>query len=77
MSCNCAKSVNERLAENGGELLVDLFNPQRTFVATIHKADVKRKKKLPLVQASFCPFCGVKYPPSLSPFKRAASVFEE
>lgn len=65
--CDCFREVNEHLKTLGGELLCSLLsNPQRVFIAT-HKK--KGARKLPLVQASFCPFCGEKYPPARSIFK--------
>lgn len=74
-ACNCSKAVNDRLAESGGELLASLFcDPPRIFVATTHRAGVKRKKKLPPVVATFCPFCGVRIPNDTGPLSKLRST---
>ena len=59
--CNCFREVDDHLKTKGGELLCSLFSvPQRVFIATNKKRG--HRGKVPLVQASYCPFCGVKYP---------------
>lgn len=71
VACNCRDAINDELAKHGGELLASLFcDPPRLFVATTHRMDVKRKKKLPLVVATFCPFCGVRIPEDTGPLSK-------
>lgn len=69
--CDCRAAINEHLRPHGGELLESLFSePPRLFVATTYRANVKRKKKLPLVVATFCPFCGVRIPEDTGPLSK-------
>lgn len=68
--CNCFSDVNAELAKSNGELLADFFtDPPRVFISTYRR---KGRKKLPLVQASFCPFCGEKYPENKIALTKAA-----
>ena len=61
--CNCFNEINKYLAPSGGELLSSLFSEEpRAFVATYREPKKGRRPKVPLVQATFCPFCGKKYP---------------
>lgn len=66
LECKCISEMNEHLKPHGGEILINLFGPPRAFIST-HQLDApkgKRKPKVPYVMATFCPFCGVKYPRS-------------
>ncbi len=61
--CKCFAQLDALLKPHGGELLRNLFGPPRAVIST-NKLDVpkgKRRKSVPIVFASFCPFCGVKY----------------
>ena len=59
--CNCIKKVNEKLAEYNGILVTNLLaDPPRAMVDVCKIAS--RGKKPPLFEASYCPFCGAKYP---------------
>lgn len=62
-SCNCIAGMDDLLKPMGGKILVNLVGPPRAFVSTYQLPTVKgkRRKKVPLVRATFCPFCGVKY----------------
>lgn len=60
-SCSCFKQIDEHLKAYGGELLRNLFGPPRAIVSTYREKAV-RGKKMPIVFATFCPFCGVRYP---------------
>lgn len=58
--CKCIDKVNAKLAEYNGLLETNLLaNPPRAMIS-ICKA-VPRGKKPPLMEATFCPFCGAKY----------------
>lgn len=61
--CNCFSQINEHLATYGGELLCNLFGPPRAIVSTYREPKKGgHRKKMPIVLATFCPFCGNKYP---------------
>jgi hypothetical protein len=62
--CDCTTRINEKLAQFGGRLAMGLrINPEthevtgRLLIAT-EKTDKSRRKPVPIVAASFCPFCG-------------------
>ena len=63
--CDCMKQVNERLAERNAKLATtfqvthDMGIKMRLLVAT-EKIDKAKRKPVPVVTASFCPFCGEK-----------------
>lgn len=58
--CNCIEKVNEKLREYNGALETNwLAQPSRTLVS-VYKV-VARGKKPPLMEATFCPFCGEKH----------------
>ena len=59
-SCKCREEMDAELEPFNAELLANLFGPFRAFVAVTKKTE-KGRKKPPLVQATFCPFCGLKY----------------
>jgi hypothetical protein len=55
--------MDEHLKPLGGQLLCNLFGPPRAIVSTYQLTPEKgkRRKKVPYVIASYCPFCGTKY----------------
>lgn len=61
--CICFSQMDEKLKPHGAALLCNLFGPPRAIVSTYQllAEKGKRRKKVPYVLASFCPFCGVKY----------------
>lgn len=61
--CSCIEKVDAKLADRGDntKILVPWFGPQRPFVETT-KLDASKRGKPSKLFASFCPFCGVKYP---------------
>ncbi len=63
--CECISTVNEHLAKHNAQLLLPMFvvrgSTQRPFVETT-KLDEKKRGKPPAMFATFCPFCGEKYP---------------
>jgi hypothetical protein len=59
--CNCIAHVNKRLADYNGILEVNLLsNPPRAMIS-VCKVSTRDRRKPPLMEASHCPFCGVKY----------------
>lgn len=64
MSCDCFDKVNGLLKPHGAVLNFNLFDKTpRAFVVVIASTEKrKRGRKIPLMQATFCPFCGTKYP---------------
>lgn len=58
--CNCITKIDEKLAEYNGILEINLLaNPSRALVSVCKR--FPRGKKPPLMEASYCPFCGKKY----------------
>lgn len=61
-ACRCIDKINKMLEQSGAEL--DLaFNVKGEFypqIATCRRQQHKRQR-IPLVIASFCPFCGREY----------------
>lgn len=62
--CNCAEEMDARLQEHGGRLVRAIALRGNTMVSRLlvstEKTDSKKRKPLPVVAASFCPFCGVR-----------------
>lgn len=68
--CKCLPMVNEKLTEYNGMLEINMLsNPSRAMVSVCKI--ISRGKKPPLMEASFCPFCGKKYPKSKNEFARS------
>lgn len=65
--CGCGQRVDDHLKAYNTQLLSDLFGPYRAFIETI-KADSKKRGKPMKMFATYCPFCGVKYPKKKSVF---------
>lgn len=59
--CDCIVTVNQDLRGFNAQLVTPLVGPQRMMVQVL-KLDEKKRGKTPLLFASHCPFCGVKYP---------------
>jgi hypothetical protein len=65
MTCDCMKLVDEKLAAHNGRLATgfqitaDMGIRMRLLLAT-EKLDKKKRKPVPSVTASYCPFCGTK-----------------
>lgn len=65
MSHECFKKFNEALIQQNGRLAMALQVTEtmglreRLLVAT-EKIDKTKRKPVPMVTASFCPFCGAK-----------------
>lgn len=63
--CDCIAKVNGHLAAYNTRLTFSLFGPRVTFIQT-DKLDAKKRGKPSLMVASFCPFCGDKYPDKMT-----------
>lgn len=59
--CDCITATNRDLAEYNCAIVTNLLGPSRAFVET-YVLKAKRGFRAPKLQASYCPFCGVKYP---------------
>jgi hypothetical protein len=58
--CGCFDRVNSGLFEHNGFLEMNLLaSPPRAMVAVGKRSP--RGRKAPLLEASYCPFCGDKY----------------
>lgn len=65
MSCDCIAQVNLLLKDKNAAVETNLFGAPMTLVS-LYKVDSKKRGKPPFFQATYCPFCGVKYdPPTL------------
>ena len=59
--CDCIERVNAKLAESNTKIMLPWFGLQRPFIESM-KLDEKKRGKPTKVFATFCPFCGSKYP---------------
>lgn len=64
--CTCVKQVNELLGDQNSMVVtaIYLFNPERSgqvYVET-RKINPQKRGKAARLLASYCPFCGEKYP---------------
>lgn len=63
--CDCIKKFDEKLVEHNGRLAMAMQVTEtlglraRLLIAT-EKIDKTKRKPVPAVMASFCPFCGEK-----------------
>ena len=70
MSCKCIRNVNGQLLKDGHNCEIDVplqmnfdtgkLAPPKCKIA-LEKRNKKSRKALPVVIASYCPFCGKKY----------------
>lgn len=58
--CGCIPEMNAVLAPYNSALVFNLIGEPRTVVET-YKLNDKIRKKPPILQATFCPFCGERY----------------
>ena len=61
--CTCIEDSNKFLSDRNTRITIPLFGTQRPFVQTEKLDDFKRGKPT-MIFASYCPFCGEKYPPA-------------
>lgn len=60
--CGCFKNVNEKLAEYNGQLEFNMLAAEPRAMISLCKVASASRRKPPLMEASYCPFCGKKYP---------------
>lgn len=61
--CNCIAETNAMLAEYNTVLVTTMFRkPDAVAVATDRISTARGAKKAAIFIASFCPFCGERYP---------------
>ena len=69
--CDCAKLIQDELEKNGSNTMLDipiLFNFEKGTSRTdkvkivTTKRDSRKREKAKSFFATFCPFCGEKYP---------------
>lgn len=58
--CDCIARVNVHLKEKNARILVNLFGEPHATI-TLSKIDEKKRTRLPIMMASYCPFCGTPY----------------
>lgn len=67
--CECIEKMNVKLAEHNGrvaravQITATLDLVTRTVVQT-EKVDESKRKRIPTVVATFCPFCGEREIPA-------------
>lgn len=63
-SCKCATKVNKLLEAQNEELVLSirLSSGQAYAVILTQKIDPKKRTKKHTLLATYCPFCGKKYP---------------
>jgi len=59
--CECITKINTSLESHNCRVSLPWIGLQRPFVELI-KIDEKKRGKVPYMQATYCPFCGEKYP---------------
>ncbi len=63
--CDCVRTTDEALEKRGsnGRIIVNLFGPPRCTIGLYKRNEKLRGAagKLPVLMASYCPFCGEKY----------------
>jgi len=73
--CDCIKEIDDKLKPDGQCLDATMFGERKATVMLIRtdkwKHESRRGKPSRMI-ASFCPFCGVKYPTTESLTKDAA-----
>lgn len=74
--CDCQARVNDHLRAYNTELMADLLGPYRAFVETT-KADQKKRGKPMAMIATYCPFCGSKYPKRKNIFQPATPAADK
>lgn len=67
--CDCIEQVQEQLAESNARLLIESLIRTKTGEIRssppslrLEKIDSSKRKRLPTLFCSHCPFCGKKYP---------------
>jgi hypothetical protein len=64
--CECVNKFNEKLASHNGRIAMaltmskDLSEMRARLLVQTEKIDKSKRKPIPAVMASYCPFCGEK-----------------
>lgn len=73
--CDCIETTDGFLAEHGTSLVTNLLSkPLRVVVATYYSGPKKRGARASTMLASYCPFCGERYPEFKSIFDKAEAA---
>jgi hypothetical protein len=64
--CDCAKKMNDKLAEDNARLAFGFYLSDSGMKLTppmisVEKIDPKKRGKVPSIIANYCPFCGNRY----------------
>jgi hypothetical protein len=61
--CTCIQKIDAKLAEHNGMLETNwLSDPSRAMICVVKKSASGTPKKPPRLEATYCPFCGERYP---------------
>ena len=62
--CGCIQRIDAELKAAGHNTMLNttLFGTPKAVVATVQRETGRGKKKAHLMLASYCPFCGERYP---------------
>ncbi|MCS0497898.1 hypothetical protein NVS89_22665 [Ancylobacter sp. MQZ15Z-1] len=63
--CDCIATTTELLKPHNAGVTFNLIGPARACV-DLYKLDPKKRGRPPILQATFCPFCGERYADSTS-----------
>lgn len=67
--CECRAAINKRLVPENAKIAFGLlFRDARIDLSppmiTLEKINEKKRSKLPMLLAAYCPFCGERYKPA-------------
>lgn len=71
--CDCVQVIDRELEAHGLELVTTVETPPRVVVKTQARRRRKPGKRV-ILAATFCPFCGARYP---APAAGQAAAIEE
>ncbi len=74
-ACDCIKKMDEAMKQHNMGVVVNMIGPPRAIVET-YVLKPKRGFRKHVLQATFCPFCGVKYPKEPT-FAKRVTIFDE
>lgn len=68
--CGCISEVGNFLREHNACLETTLFSQPERVVIRTSKIDTRKRGNPPPMLATFCPFCGTRYPADTGPLAR-------